>query len=157
MSVRTGDRAPAFALPAAPGEVVDVGEAIGRGPVVLLFFPLAFSSVCTQEMCAVRDDWSRWEELDAEVYAISVDSPFVARKFREEHDLPFPVLSDFNKEIAGRYGVLYEEYFGLEGVAKRSAFVIGPDGRVAYDWVSERDDVEPDYEGIRAAVESAGG
>lgn len=93
MSVRTGDRAPGFALPAAPGEVVDVGEAIGRRPVVLLFFPLAFSAVCTREMGSVRDDWSRWEDLDAAVYAISVDSPFVTRKFRDEHDLPFRVLS----------------------------------------------------------------
>lgn len=153
MSVRTGDRAPAFALPAAPGEVVDVGRAIGERPVVLLFFPLAFSSVCTSEMCAVRDDWGRWEELDAEVYAISVDSPFVARRFREEHGLPFPVLSDFNKEVSRRYGVLYEEYFGLRGVARRAAFVVGSKGLVVYDWVSERDDVEPDYEALRTAVE----
>lgn len=156
MSVRTGDRAPAFALPAAPGEIVDVGEAIGERPVVLLFFPLAFSSVCTSEMCAVRDDWSRWKELDAEVYAISVDSPFTTREFRERHGLPFPVLSDFNREVSRLYGVLYEEYFGLEGVAKRSAFVVGPDGRVAYAWVSERDDVEPDYEAIREAARGSG-
>lgn len=153
MSVRTGDRAPAFALPAAPGEVVDVGRTLGERPVVLLFFPLAFSSVCTSEMCAVRDDWDRWEELGAEVYAISVDSPFVARKFREEHGLPFPVLSDFNKEVSRRYGVLYEEYFGLRGVARRAAFVVGSKGLVVYDWVSERDDVEPDYEALRDAVE----
>lgn len=157
MSVRTGDEAPGFELPAAPGEVVDVGAAIGERPVVLLFFPLAFSSVCTSEMRAVRDDWSRWADLDADVYAISVDSPFVTRKFREENALPFPVLSDFNREVSRRYGVLYEEYFGLEGVAKRSAFVVGPDGRVAYDWVSERDDVEPDYEALLRAVEATSG
>lgn len=155
MSVRTGDVAPGFALPAAPGEIVDVGATIGERPVVLLFFPLAFSSVCTREMGSVRDDWGRWKELDAAVYAISVDSPFVTRRFSEENDLPFPVLSDFNREVSRRYDVLYEEYFGLEGVAKRSAFVVGPDGRVAYDWVSERDDVEPDYEAVRAAVEGS--
>lgn len=150
--VRTGDPAPGFALPAAPGEVVDVGEAIGTRPVVLLFFPLAFSSVCTREMCAVRDDWDRWAELDAAVYAISVDSPFVTRRFREEHGLPFPVLSDFNRDVSRRWGTLYEEYFGLEGVSKRAAFVVAPDGTVAYDWVSEVDDVEPDYAAVRAAV-----
>lgn len=156
MSVRTGDRAPGFALPAAPGEVVDVGAAFGERPVVLLFFPLAFSSVCTSEMRSVRDDWSRWEDLDAAVYAISVDSPFVTRTFREEHDLPFPVLSDFNREVSRRYDVLYEEYYGLEGVAKRSAFVVGLDGRVVYDWIAERDDVEPDYEAVRSAVKRSG-
>lgn len=157
MSVRTGDPAPPFALPAAPGEVVDVGEAIGGRPVVLLFFPLAFSSVCTSEMCAIRDDWERWADLDAAIYAISVDSPFVTRRFREELGLPFPVLSDFNKAVSRRYGALYEEYFGLEGVSKRSAFVVAPDGTVSYDWVSEADDVEPDYGAIRAAVEASKG
>lgn len=151
--IREGDRAPGFALQAAPGEEVDVGAAIGERPVVLLFFPLAFSSVCTRELCAVRDEWARWGALDADVYAISVDSPFATARFRAEHDLPFPVLSDFNKEVAGAYGVLYEEWYGLRGVAKRSAFVIGRDGVVTYAWVTEDADVEPDYAAVRAAVE----
>lgn len=155
MPLTAGDRAPAFALPAAPGETVDVGERIGRRPVVLLFFPLAFSSVCTEELCAVRDDWSGWEALDADVYGISVDSPFVARRFREELGLPFPLLSDFNHDVGAAYGVLYEDYFGLRGVARRAAFVIGADGRVAYAWVGERDDVLPDFDALRAAVRGA--
>ena len=154
MQVSTGDAAPGFALPAAPGEIVDVGARIGERPVVLLFFPLAFSSVCTEEMCAVRDDWSAWTELDAEVFGISVDSPFVTRRFREELGLPFPLLSDFNHDVAAAYGVLYEDYFGLRGVAKRSAFVIGRDGRIVWAWVSERDDVLPDFERVREAARS---
>lgn len=150
MSARAGDRAPVFALPDRPGHEVEV-EPGGR-PIVLLFFPLAFSSVCTREMCAVRDDWEAWRELGAEVYAISVDSPFVAARFREEHGLPFPVLSDFNREVAGRFGVLYEDFFGLRGVSKRAAFVIDPAGRIAWDWVREDSGLEPDYAAIRAAV-----
>ena len=147
-----GDPAPGFALPSAPGEVVDVGARFGERPVVLLFFPLAFSSVCTAELCAVRDDWSAWEAIDADVYGISADSPFVTRRFREELGLPFPLLSDFNHEVASSYGVLYEDYFGLRGVSRRAAFVIGLDGRIAWAWVGERDDVLPDFRAIRAAV-----
>lgn len=157
MSVRIGDPAPGFSLPAAPGEIVDVGESIGERPVVLLFFPLAFSSVCTSEMCAVRDDWARWADLGADVYAISVDSPFVVRRFRQDLDLPFPILSDFNRTVSRRYGTLYEEYFGLEGVSKRSAFVVDPDGTVAYAWVSDDDEVEPDWAAIREAIEASKG
>lgn len=157
MTVEKGDRAPAFALPDRPGHDVDVGSRIGARPVVLLFFPLAFSSVCTAEMCAVRDGWSTWQELDADVFAISVDSPFTTEKFRAELGLPFPVLSDFNREVAGKYGVLYETFYGLKGVAKRAAFVIDTGGKIAYRWVSEDADVEPDYEAVRSAVARAGG
>lgn len=156
-ALTVGDPAPSFALPAAPGEPVDLGEWIGRRPVVLLFFPLAFSSVCTEELCTVRDDWTAWEDLDAEVYGISADSPFVTRRFREELGLPFPLLSDFNHEVGAAYGVLYEDYFGLKGVTRRAAFVVGADGTIAYSWVGERDDVLPDFDAIRAVVQRASG
>lgn len=152
MPLTIGDSAPGFALPAAPGEIVDVGARIGDRPIVLLFFPLAFSSVCTEELCAVRDDWSAWETLDVEVFGISADSPFVTRRFREELELPFPLLSDFNHRVGAAWDVLYEDYFGLQGVTRRAAFVIGADGRVVWAWVGERDDVLPDFDAVRAAV-----
>ena len=155
MPLTAGDMAPRFALPAAPGEIVDVGARMDRRPVVLLFFPLAFSSVCTEELCSVRDDWSEWAALEADVFGISVDSPFVTRRFREELGLPFPLLSDFNHDVGAAYGVLYEDYFGLRGVARRAAFVVGPDGRITYAWVSERDDVLPDFASVREAVRAA--
>lgn len=155
MSIQAGEKAPPFTLPDEPGNEIDVGEQIGKRPVVLLFFPLAFSSVCTTEMCAMRDDWSAWSDLDADVFGISVDSPFVNAKFREENDIPFPLLSDFNKTVTADYGVLYEEFFGLHGVAKRSAFVIGNDGNVVYQWVTEDAGVEPDYRAVREAVAKA--
>ena len=155
MTIRKGDRAPAFQLPQGPGEVVDLAEHIGRDKVVLLFFPLAFSSVCTAELCKITSDWVEWDELDARVFGISIDSPFVVKRFREEEGIGFPLLSDFNKTVAAEYGVLYEELVGLKGVAKRSAFVIDRSGTVVYDWVSEDSGVEPDYEAIKQAVEAA--
>ena len=155
MPLTIGDTAPRFALPAAPGEIVDVGARMDERPVVLLFFPLAFSSVCTEELCAVRDGWAEWTALEPDVFGISVDSPFVTRRFREELGLPFPLLSDFNHDVGAAYGVLYEDYFGLRGVARRAAFVIGTDGRIAYAWVSERDDVLPDFRAVQKAVAGA--
>ena len=100
----------------------------------------------------MRDDWSAWTAIDADVFGISIDSPFVTRRFREELGLPFPLLSDFNREVGAAYGVLYEEYFGLRGVARRAAFVIGLDGRIAHAWVGERDDVLPNFEALRRTV-----
>lgn len=152
MPLSRGDIAPRFALPAAPGEIVDVGARMDTGPVVLLFFPLAFSSVCTEELCAVRDSWEEWTALEAEVFGVSVDSPFVTRRFREELGLPFPLLSDFNHDVGAEYDVLYEDYFGLRGVARRAAFVVGANGRIAYAWVGERDDVLPDFQALRRAL-----
>jgi peroxiredoxin len=154
MPLTIGDTAPRFTLPAEPGEIVDVGARMGERPVVLLFFPLAFSSVCTEELCTVRDSWDEWESLEADVFGISVDSPFVTRRFREELGLPFPLLSDFNHDVGSAYGVLYEDYFGLRGVARRAAFVVGTEGRIAYAWVGERDDVLPDFPAVRQAVRS---
>jgi peroxiredoxin len=155
MTIRTGDAAAPFTLPAKPGEQVDVGRYIGEDIVVLAFFPLAFSSVCATEMNTLGDAWSRWSELGARVFGISVDSPFVTERFRQVENVPFPLLSDFNKEVTTRYGVLEEDYFGLKGVAKRAVFVIGRDGKVAYDWVSDDSGVEPNYGEVEAAVCSA--
>lgn len=152
MPVRTGDRAPGFELPHKPGETVNVGDAIGSEPVVLLFFPLAFSSVCTDEMCQVRDGWNDWASLGAKVFGISVDSPFVTDKFRTELEIPFPILSDFNREVAQQYDALHDDLFGLKGVTKRAVFVIGKDGSVVYDWVSDDPGTMPDLDAARAAL-----
>ena len=155
MAIRTGDTAPAFSLPAKPGEIVDVGLTIGRDVVVLVFFPLAFSSVCTAEMKIMAESWDRWRGLGARVFGISVDSPFVTDRFRQVENIPFPILSDFNREVSSLYGVLYEDFFGLKGVAKRSVFVIDRTGTVVYDWVTDDADVEPSYDDVEAAVRAA--
>lgn len=155
MAVRKGDKAPGFALAAKPGEVVDLNDVIGKEKVVLLFFPLAFSPVCTTEMCTLRDAWSDWEKLDARIFGISVDSPFVTDKFRQDERIPFPILSDFNKDVARTYDVLHEELMGLKGICKRSVFVIDEDGTVVYEWVSENPKNQIPFEEIQSALRSA--
>lgn len=155
MSMRTGVAATPFSLPHKPKELTDVGAHIGRDTVVLLFFPLAFSPVCTDEMCHMRDNWEQWTNLDAKVFGICVDSPFITNKFREDLNVPFPILSDFNKEVAAQYDVLHEELIGLKGVAKRSAFVIDKSGAIVYDWVTDNPGDQVPFDEVKAAVEGA--
>ena len=154
MTAQISEKAPTFSLPEAPGQMVDVGEVIGTAPVVLLFFPLAFSPVCTTEFCTFRDSWDEWESIGAKVFGISIDSPFVTAKFKESEHLPFPLLSDFNKEVAAMYGALHEDLMGLKGVAKRAAFVINRDGEITYAWISDDPGVQVNFDDIKAAVEA---
>ena len=129
MSLSVGDTAPVFTLPEAPGSLVEVDASKAGAPIVVLFFPLAFSGVCTEAFCTIRDDWNAWTGLGANVYGVSIDSPFTNAKFREVENLPFPLLSDFNKTVAAEWGALHDDLMGLKGVAKRAAFVIGADGK----------------------------
>jgi len=148
-----GDSAPDFSLPPAPGpDVVTLSSYRGERNVVVFFFPLAFSSVCTDEMCQVAEGASDWGDLDAAVIGVSVDSPFVVQKFAQEVGADFPIVSDFNKEAMSAFGVMYEDYWGLRGVAKRSAFVIDKAGIVRYAWVTEDDSVLPDLGEIRGVL-----
>lgn len=157
MALDVGTSAPDFSLPPGPGpERVTLSSFRGDRKVVLLFFPMAFSSVCTAEMCQLAEEWSGWAGLDAQVLGISVDSPFVVKKFREETGVPFPILSDFNKEAITAYDVVYQDFFGARGVGKRSAFVIDREGVIRYAWVTEDAGVIPDFGAVRAAVEDAG-
>ena len=152
MAIRTGDTACGFELPVRPGETVDVGAHLGTDKVVLLFFPLSFSPVCTDEFCTFRDDWSAYEGLGAKVFGICIDSPFVTAKFAEELGLPFPLLSDMNRDVAREWDVLHDDLFGMRDVAKRSAFVIDESGTVVYDSVSDDPKVQVDFDAIRAAL-----
>lgn len=155
MALKVGDKAAAVKLSPEPKQWINLGDEIGKQKILLLFFPLAFSGVCTKEMCTMRDDWSKWSTLGVKVYGISVDSPFVNRKFAEDNKLPFPLMSDFNREAAQAYGVLMEDLIGLKNVSKRAAFVIGRDGKIAYAWEGENPGVEPNYEEVRKAVQNA--
>jgi peroxiredoxin len=152
VGLKVGSTAPDFSLAPGPGpDRVTLAEFAGQ-PVVLLFFPLAFSGVCTDELCRIAEDWAKWSAVGARVFGISVDSPFVNAKFARETGVPFPLLSDFNREAGRAYDVLYEDYFGMKGVAKRSAFVVDRDGRIAYAWVSDDSDVLPPFDELRGAV-----
>lgn len=151
-TVPVGSPAPDFSLAPAPGpDRVTLSQHRGE-PVVLLFFPLAFSGVCTAELCHMADDWSRWERVGARVLGISVDSPYVNRRFAEETGVPFPLLSDFNKEASQAYGVLYPDFFGLRGVSKRAVFVVDGEGVVAYSWVAEDAELLPPFGEVLEAV-----
>lgn len=157
MVIEVGQPAPDFTLPHQPGqEPVRLSGYRGEKNVVLLFFPLAWSSVCTDELCATRDGYSRYTELDAEVLAISVDSPFTLQAWADDQGFQFPLLSDFNKDVAKEYGVLYEDLLGLRGVAKRAAFVVDKQGKVRYTEVCPTPKDLPDLESIREILGELG-
>ena len=121
--------------------------------MVLLFFPAAFTSTCTRELCTFRDKLARYNDMDAQVYGISVDMPFSLKVFKEQQHLNFPLLSDFNKEASTAYDTIYENWaMDMRGVSKRSAFVIDKEGKIAYAEVLENASLEPDYGAIEAAV-----
>ncbi len=154
MSLSVGDKAPTFKLVSTDKQDVSLEQKRGSN-VVLLFFPLAFTSVCTDELCTMRDDIATYNDLDAEILAISVDSPFTLEKFKAEQKLNFQVLSDFNKEAARAYDALHEEFaFGMKGVAKRSAFVIDKDGIIRYQEVLDNPAELPNFEAIKNTLKT---
>lgn len=150
-----GAAAPDFVLPRKIGEAPFRLSAHRGRPVVVLFFPLAFSSVCTEEMCTVAEDYNAWSKLDAVVVGISVDSAFVNHRFAEATGAPFPILSDFNKDTIRAYGVLNDDYFGMRGVANRSVFVVDPEGVIRYVWTDEDSSVLPDFAAVRKSLAGA--
>jgi peroxiredoxin len=152
MALQVGQSAPNFTLIDTNKKEVSLSDYRGKN-VVVLFFPMAFTGVCTAELCAVRDDISAYQGLDAQVLAISVDSPFTLSKFREEQSLNFPLLSDFNKTASQDYDSIYEEFvLGLKGVSRRSAFVIDKDGVVRYAEVLESAGDIPNFEKVREVL-----
>ncbi len=131
---------------------VTIGALLGR-PLVLAFFPAAFTSVCTKEMCTFRDSMARFNSLDAAVYGISIDTPFTLRVFGEQNGLTFPLLSDANREATHAFGVIWPDLSGVRDVSNRAVFVLDAEGRIVYRWVAERPGLEPPYEEVLAAVE----
>lgn len=149
MAIKVGDKAPDFTLHDTDKNEVALDSYKGKN-VVLLFFPLAFTGVCTKELCLMRDDLSVYEGLNAEILAVSVDTIFTLGKFKAEQNLNFSLLSDFNKEVARAYDALYEEFvLGMKGVAKRSAFVIDGEGTVQYAEVLESAGDLPNFEAVK--------
>jgi peroxiredoxin len=148
MSLQVGQQAPSFTLPDTDRNQVSLADFSGKN-VVLLFFPMAFTGVCTTELCNVRDNIALYNNANAQVLGISVDSPFTLAKFKEEQKLNFPLLSDFNKEVSAAYGAFYDVFIGwMKGVSKRSAFVIDGAGVVRYAEVLESAGDLPNFEAI---------
>ncbi len=152
MALKIGDKAPLFQLYSDTQRQVSLADYNGKH-LVLLFFPLAFTGTCTEELCTMRDALSEYQDLDTDVVAISVDSVFTLEKFKAAEGLNFPLLSDFNKEVSRQYGALYDTFvLGMEGVSKRAAFVIDPEGIVRYVEVLSSAGDQPDYSAIKETL-----
>jgi glutaredoxin-dependent peroxiredoxin len=151
MSVDVGSTAPDFTLTNQDRQPVTLSAQRGK-PVVLAFFPAAFSSVCTKELCTFRDSMAKLGQANAQVYGISVDTFFALKAFHDHEKLSFPLLSDFNKQAIREYGVFNEDMIGLKGIAKRAVFVIDKDGVVRHREVLDDARNEPDYEKVFSAL-----
>ncbi len=153
MNIQIGMQAPDFTLRDNEKNTVTLSEQRGKN-VLLLFFPLAFTSVCTKELCSVRDNLAMYNQLNVQVYGISVDSLFTLDKFRIEQNLNFPLLSDFNKTVSTTYGAIYDKFvLEMEGVSKRSAFIIDKQGVIQYAEVLENAGEVPDFEAIKICLD----
>jgi peroxiredoxin len=154
MVVKVGDKAPNFTLRNTVKEEVSLGDYRGKN-VLVLFFPLAFTGVCTDELCAIRDEKAEYDSLDVDVLAVSVDSLFTLEKFKAEQNYNFPLLSDFNKEVSRAYGSLYEDFvLGMKGVSKRSAFLVDKNGTIRYSEVLENAGELPNFDKIKETLKS---
>lgn len=157
--VSEGDTAPGFTAPLANGDIeqFSLADALGSdGPVVLAFFPGAFTSVCSHEMSTFQERLDKLEDAGGTLYGISIDTPFALNEFREQLSLSFGLVSDINREIAGAYDVATDsEELGIRDLANRAVFVIDADGTVTYAWVADNPGIEPDYDEVIRAVADA--
>ena len=152
MTIQPGQAAPDFTLYDTVKQTVTLSQFRGQN-VLLLFFPLAFTSVCTAELCSIRDNLKMYEQLNAQPLGISVDSLYSLARYKTEQNLNFPLLSDFNKEVSEAYGSLYDQFsYGMKGVSKRSAFLIDKNGIVQHAEVLENAGMQPDFEEIRVKL-----
>jgi len=153
MKIEVGQPAPDFTLYASDKSKVTLSGLKGKN-VLLLFFPLAFTSTCTAELCSVRDNISWYNNVNASVFGISVDALHSLAKYKEEQKLNFTLLSDFNKDVSRAYNTIYEMFgYNMKGVSKRSAFVIDKEGIVRYAEILENASLVPDFEAINKTLE----
>lgn len=152
MQLQVGDKAPNFTLRNTDKSEISLSDFSGEN-IVILFFPLAFTGTCTEELCMIRDEKSEYEALGTKILAISVDTIFSLAKFREEQDYNFPMLSDFNKDVSMAYGALYDDFvLGMKGVSKRSAFVVDKHGIIRYAEVLEKASDLPNFNAIKETI-----
>ena len=160
MSIKTGDKAPDFTLvtkTAGGPQIVKLSDEIGKSNILLLFVPMAFTGVCTAELCDISTGIKDYEELDAKVFGISGDNPFAQEIWAQKEGITLPLLSDYEHTAAKTYGVAYEQFLPeanliMGGVPKRSAFVIDKEGVVRYAEVQEHPKDLPDFEAIKSIL-----
>lgn len=154
MKLEIGQPAPDFTLYDSTKNKVTLSDLRGQN-VLLLFFPLAFTSTCTAELCSVRDNISFYNNVNAKVFGISVDSLHTLAKYKADQNLNFTLLSDFNKTVSSLYGSLYEIFgYNMQGVSKRSAFVIDKEGIIRYAEILENAGEQPNFKNITLTLES---
>jgi glutaredoxin-dependent peroxiredoxin len=154
MAVETGAKAPDFTLPDQDRQPVTLTERLVKGPVVLAFFPAAFSGTCTAEMCTFRDSMGELKKVSAQVLGVSVDSFFALKAWADAQHPNFPLLSDFNREVIRKYGVVNPDMIGLKDIARRAVFVIDRNGIVRHREVLDDARNEPDYGKVKQALAS---
>ncbi|WP_436924575.1 redoxin domain-containing protein [Halosimplex amylolyticum] len=155
--VTVGDTAPDFTAPLANGAVAEfaLSERLDEAPLVLAFFPGAFTSVCTHEMETFEDRLDEFADAGATIYGVSIDTPFALNAFREDTGLTYGLISDTNRRIVDTYGLSMDfASMGVDDVAKRAVLVIDGDRQVQYAWVSDDPGIEPDYDEVYEAVEA---
>lgn len=152
MTADVGSQAPDFTLVNGDRQPVTLSDQLGKGSIVLAFFPGAFSGTCTKEMCTFRDSLTQLNGLNAQVFGISTDTFFTLKAWGDQQHLGFPLLSDYNKEAIQAYGVVNPDMIGLKNIAKRSVFVIDKDGIIRYREILEDARNEPDYERLNNAL-----
>lgn len=150
--LKTGNTAPDFTLPDTEGNPVSLEELTSERKLVLLFFPLAFTSTCTEELCIARDNMKFYNALNVNLAAISVDSRYTLREFKKTENLNFPLLSDFNRDVSERYGVLYDTFKDLQRVSKRASFVVNKKRVVEFAEVLENASSLPDFKTINKVL-----
>jgi len=154
MKIEVGQQAPDFTLYDSDKNKVSLSQLKGQN-VLLLFFPFAFTGTCTKELCSVRDNISVYNEINAKVFGISVDSLHSLAKYKDDQKLNFSLLSDFNKDVSIAYGCLYDTFsYDMKGVSKRSAFIIDKNGMIQYAEVLEKAAELPDFEAIQTTLKS---
>lgn len=152
MKIEVGQKAPDFTLYDSGKKQVSLAELKGQN-VMLLFFPLAFTSTCTKELCSIRDNIAWYNNVNAKVFGISVDALHTLARFKEDQKLNFTLLSDFNKEVSTAYGSIYEMFgYNMKGVSKRSAFVIDKEGIIRYAEVLDNASEVPNFEAIQQTL-----
>lgn len=155
MEIKVGSEAPVFTLYDSDKNKISLLDFRGRN-VLLLFFPLAFTSTCTEELCQVRDNLTFYNNFNSKVLGISVDSLYTLAKYKAEQKLNFPLLSDFNKEVSTAYNSLYNTFsYSMQGVSKRSAFIIDKDGILRYVEILENASEIPDFNNIEKVLRTS--
>ncbi|MFQ5846559.1 MAG: peroxiredoxin [Candidatus Methylomirabilales bacterium] len=157
MAIAVGQKAPEFALVDTERKPRTLAEFKGQ-KLILAFYPAAFTGVCTKELCTFRDSLSHLGSLGATVLGISVDTPFANKAFGEQHQITFPLLSDYTRQVITAYDVQLPDLAGLKGytAAKRAVFVLDSGGVIRYKWTSDDPMKEPNYEEVKQAVQQIG-